>query len=129
MAIRTQLSVTMEDTPGTLAKMCSAFGEKKVNILAFASREHGGKSLVLVIVDKPAVAKKVLQTIGYACTEEQVLGTKLPNRPGTLATVAKRLGEAGMNIDYAYSGVEPGSAQQLVVLSVSDLDRAKKLVK
>lgn len=129
MAIRRQLSVTMENTPGTLAKLCSAFGEKKVNILAFTSREHEGKSLVLVIVDKLEVAKKVLQTIGYACTEKQVLGTRLPNRPGTLATVAKRLAEAGINIEYAYSGVEPGSTQQLVVLSVSDFERAKKLVK
>lgn len=129
MAIRRQLSVTMENTPGALAKMCSAFAEKKVNILAFASREHEGKSLVLVIVDRLEVAKKALQTIGYAYTEKQVLGTKLPNRPGTLATVANRLAEAGINIEYAYSGVEAGSAQQLVVLSVSDFERAKKLVK
>lgn len=129
MAVRRQLSVTMENTPGTLARMCNALAERKVNILAFTSSEREGKSLVRVIVDKLAVAKKALQAIGYAYTEERVLGTKLPNRPGTIATVAKRLGDAGVNIEYAYSGAEAGSTQQLVVLSVSDFDQAKRLVK
>lgn len=129
MAVRKQLSVTMENIPGTLAKMCSAFADKKVNILAFMSGEREGKSLVRMIVDKLTPAKKALGGIGYSFREEQVLGTRLPNRPGTIATVAKRLGEAGVNIDYAYSGVEPGSPRQLVVLSVSDFERGRKLVK
>ena len=129
MAIRKQLSVTMENRPGTLAEMCRALGEKKVNILALISSEREGQSLVCMIVDKVLVAKRALQAIGYAYTEDQVLVTKVPNRPGTFATVAKRLGDAGVNIDYAYLGAEAGSRQQLVVLSVSDLDQGKKLVK
>jgi hypothetical protein len=35
-----------------------------------------------MLVDNVAVAKKALQAIGYPYTEEQVLGMKLPNRPG-----------------------------------------------
>lgn len=128
MAIRRQLSVTMENTPGTLARMCDAFAGKKVNILAFMSSGREGKSLVRLIVDRLPVAKRVLEVLGYAYTEEDVLGTKVPNRPGSLATVAKRLGEAGINIDYAYVGAEAGSSQALVIVSVSDIERAKKLV-
>jgi hypothetical protein len=118
----------MGNSPGTLARMCGALGQKKVNILALMSREHEGKSLVHMVVDKSATAKKVLESIGYAYTEQQVLGGRVSNRPGTLAQVARRLGDAGVNIDYAYIGAEPGSRQLLVVLSVSDFDRAKKLV-
>jgi hypothetical protein len=51
MAAQKQLSVTMENVPGTLAKMCSAFAERKINVLAFSSGEHQGKSLVRVVVD------------------------------------------------------------------------------
>ena len=129
MAVRKQLSVTMENTPGTLARMCGAFAANKVNILAFTSAEHEGKSLIRVIVDKVAPAKKALEGIGYHHTQDEVLATRLPNRPGTIAAVAKRLGDAGINVDYAYCGAEPGSSQQLMVLSVSDFGRARKLVK
>ncbi|MBI4543199.1 MAG: ACT domain-containing protein [Gemmatimonadetes bacterium] len=128
MAVLKQLSVTMENSPGTLAHMCGALAAKKVNILALMSGGHEGKSLVRLVVDKLAGAKKALDTIGYAYTEEQVLGAKVTNRPGTLAQVARRLGEAGVNIEYAYVGAQPGSRQLLIVLSLSDFDRGKKLV-
>ncbi len=128
MAILKQLSVTMENRPGTLEHMCGALAAKRVNILALMSSEHEGKSLVRMVVDKLAGAKKALNTIGYAYTEEQVLGAKVTNRPGTLAQVARRLGEAGVNIEYAYVGAQPGSRQLLIVLSLSDFDRGKKLV-
>jgi len=121
MATRKQLSVTKDNAPGRLAIMGDAFAVKNVNILAFISIEHEGRSLVRMIVDNVPAAKKALQGVGYAYTEEQVLVTKLANRPGTLARIAKRLGDAGANIDYAYLGAEPRSLQQLVVLSVSDL--------
>lgn len=129
MAVRKQLSVTMENRPGTLAATCDALAAKKVNILAFLSIEREGKSLVRMVVDKLPAAKKVLQAVGASYTEEQVLTTKMANRPGTLAAVAKRLGDAGVNINYAYLGAETGSAQQLLVLSVSDLARARKLLR
>jgi hypothetical protein len=129
MGVRKQLSVTMDDRPGTLATMCSAFGKKGVNILALMSTGREGKSLVRLIADKGAAAKRTLQEIGYSYTEEEVLATKLQNRPGTLAAVAQKLGDAGANIDYAYYGAEPGSTQVLVILSVSDLEQAKKVVK
>ena len=129
MPLQKQLTVSMENTPGTLAKMCSAFAEKKINILAFTSGESQGRSVVRVIVDKYPAAKTALQAIGYDHTEEQVVSTSLPNRPGTLATVARTLGDAGINVDYAYSGAEAGSTKQLVVLSVSDLEQAKRLVR
>jgi hypothetical protein len=129
MATGKQLSVTMDNAPGRLAIMGAAFAAKNVNILAFISIAHEGRSLVRMIVDNVPAAKKALQGVGYAYTEEQVLLTKLANRAGTLARIAKRLGDAGVNIDYAYLGAEPRSSQQLVVLSASDFDRAKRLIK
>jgi hypothetical protein len=119
----------MDNVPGTLARMCNALGEKKVNIIALMSTEHEGRSVVRVIVDKVPVAKRVLQANGCQYTEERVLVTKLRNRPGELAAAATKFADANINIDYAYSGVEPRSAKPLVVLSVADVARGTKLVK
>lgn len=129
MAVRKQLSVTMDDRPGTLATMCDAVAKHNVNILALTSTGREGKSLVRLIADRVAAAKRGLDEIGYPYTEEEVLATTLPNRPGTLAVVARKLGDAGVNIDYAYYGAEPGSRQVLLILSVADLAQGKKLVR
>ena len=129
MALEKQLSVTMANRPATLARMCGALGERNVNILGFMSIEHEGQNLVRIVVDNLPAALKVLAAIGYACTQEDVLSAKVQNRPGTLAKVAKAMGDAGININYAYLGAEPGSRQPLLMLSVSDPEKGKSLLK
>jgi hypothetical protein len=52
----------------------------------------------------------------------------LTNRPGELARVASRLGEQGINIDYGYSGAEPGANASFLILGVADAGKALKLV-
>ncbi len=49
MAIRKQLSVTMDNQPGTLATMFRALAEKNVNIVALTSSEREGQSLVRML--------------------------------------------------------------------------------
>ncbi len=130
MATRKQFTVTMENRPGSLARMCTALTERDVNILALMSIGHDGKSLVRMLVDKPAAAVKALDAIGYQYSQADVLTATVANRPGTLAKVARALGEGGVNINYAYLGAEgEGQRHLLLVLSVSDPAKGNVLVK
>jgi hypothetical protein len=62
-------------------------------------------------------------------SEEEVVGVILANKPGTLAEAAGKLGNAGININHAYTGAEEGSKKQLVVFAVSDPKQAGKILK
>ena len=99
-----ELTIRTEDRPGTLAKVCQALAERKVNILAFQSVPAEGNSVVRFVVDDPGTAKKVLDNQGLSYTETEVAQVELPHRPGELARAAARLGEANININYAYGG-------------------------
>src|SRR3970040_2791327 len=114
----------MEDRPGTLGKFCRALADRGVNILAFQSVPFEGKSLVRLVVDNPATAKTVIDSEQLACTETEVAHVKLPHRPGELARAASRLGEANININYAYVGVEPGTNVPLLIFGVAEVARA-----
>jgi hypothetical protein len=48
----------------------------------------------------------------------------MPNHPGGLAEVARKLSIAGVNIDYIYGSSTAGSRTALGVFGVSDLERA-----
>jgi len=127
---RKQLSVTMDNRPGTLARMCTALAERSVNVLALMSVGHDSTSVVRLLVDKPGDAVKALDAVGYRYTQEDVLTTTVANRPGTLGKVVKALGDGGVNINYAYLGAEgEGQRHLLLVLSVSDVQRGQSLVK
>ena len=53
---------------------------------------------------------------------------RLAHRPGELGRAAAKLGENQINIDYSYSGLEPGSARALVVFGVDNLTKAAQVL-
>src|SRR5713101_1340292 len=123
-----EFSVRMEDQPGTLGTICRALADRSVNILAFQSIPSEGKSLVRLVVDNPTAAKSVLDTQKLTYTEAQVAQVKLPHRPGELARAASKLGEASVNINYGYCGIEPGTNAPLLIFGVADAGRAAKIL-
>jgi hypothetical protein len=124
-----QLSAWVEDRPGALGRVAEALGEKKVSIRAFMASSIDGRGFVRLVVDKPAVAKKVLAANGWALTESDVIEVTLDDRPGALGAVADRLGAAGVNIDYAYVGHSGLARKVNLYLSVNDLKRGLATLK
>ncbi len=123
-----EFAVLMEDRPGTLGKICRALADRSVNILGFQSFPIGGKSVTRFVVDNPTAAKTVLDAERLTYTEEEVAQVKLPHRPGELARAASRLGEANININYTYCGLEPGTNAPLVIFGVAEAARAATIL-
>lgn len=121
-----EFTVTIEDKPGALGGFFLALAERGVNVLAFQSYVEEGESLTRFVVDDPAGAKAVLGNLRMIFEETEAALVKLAHRPGELGRAAARLGEKQINIDYSYCGLEPGSAQALVVFGVDNLSKAAK---
>jgi hypothetical protein len=124
MAKAKEFTITIEDKPGALGRCFLARGERGVNILAFQSFVEEGESLARIVVDDPATAKAVLGGLRMIFEETEAAVIRLAHRPGELGRAASRLGEKQINIDYSYSGLEPGSALALAVFGVDNLTRA-----
>jgi hypothetical protein len=124
MAKAKEFTVTIEDKPGALARCFRALAERGVNILAFQSYVEERESLTRFVADDPASAKAVLGGLRMIFEETDVAVVKVAHRPGELGRAAARLGENQINIDYSYCGMEPGSAQALLVFGVDNLTKA-----
>jgi hypothetical protein len=123
-----EFTVTIEDKPGALGNCFLALAERGVNVLAFQSYVEERESLVRFLADDPATAKAVLGNLRMIFEETDVAVVRLPHRPGELGRAASRLGEGHINIDYSYCGMEPGSAQGLLVFGVDNLTKAAALL-
>jgi hypothetical protein len=123
-----EFTVLMEDRPSTLGKVCRALANHGVNILALQSFSVGGKSVTRFIVDNPTAAKTVLVSEALTHVEAEIVHAKLRHRPGELARVASLLGEANININYAYCGLEAGTNDPVVFFGVSDVERAAPIL-
>jgi hypothetical protein len=123
-----EFTIRMEDRPGTLGKTCGALAGRGVNILAFQSFATGGESLFRFVVDNPTTAKTLLDTERLTYTEAEVAVVKLSHRPGQLAQTASRLGDANININYAYCGLETGTNVPLLIFGVAEVGRAATIL-
>ena len=128
MPITQELTIRMENRPGSLGKVCRALADHGVDIMAFQSIPGEKTLLVCIVVDKPEAAKAVLDKEGIPYTEVEVAQARLQCRPGELALVASKLGEANININYAYSGAEARTRTPLVIFGVSDVGRAATIL-
>ena len=128
MPVTTEFTVLMEDQPGTLGKVCRALADHNVNILGLHSFPIGGKSVTRFVADNPTTAKTILEGQPLLFTKTEVVQVKLPHRPGEIARVASRLGEANINISYAYCGLESGTNTPLVFFGVADVGQAAPIL-
>lgn len=119
-----ELTVAIADKPGALGKCLAALAERGVNILAFQSYVEEGESLARFLVDDVATATTVLGSRRMIFEVTEVAAVKLKHRPGELARAASKLGEEQVNVNYSYSGLEPGSELALAVFGVDNLPKA-----
>ena len=121
MAIRTELTLRLQNTPGSLARFCDVLGQEHVNILALSL--DGGVTL-RAVVDNPLHAAAVLRAHNYQISERAVLFATVANEPGALTRVARLISDAGVNIEYLYASAAEGTPMSAVVAGVPDAQRA-----
>ena len=111
------VTVLLEDQPGTLAKMGEALGEQGINIDGMCGFLVEGKGEIHILVKNGSAARKVLMDAGFDVGNVRpVLVRDLENKPGTLGEAARRLADVGVNMDLLYLasdnrlviGVSPG---------------------
>jgi hypothetical protein len=123
-----ELSILMDDQPGTLGKICRTLADRGVNVLAFQGQPLGKKSQIRLVVDNPTTAKSVLDSQKLEYTEEPVAYVKLPHRPGELARATSKLGENNININYGYCGVDAKTNESMLIFGVADARRAGEIL-
>ncbi|MBI1955741.1 MAG: hypothetical protein HYS38_05055 [Acidobacteria bacterium] len=129
MSLASQLTFQMENERGALAALCSELAKVAVNIIGIQVPEQPGRASVRIVATPVDVAKKVLEKMGYKYREETVLTAHLPERPGALGKLTRKLTEKGIDILYCYGTIERGSERAMVVLGVSDPQAASEIVK
>jgi hypothetical protein len=94
-------------------------------------KDSSDYSLIRILVDKPTEAEKALVKANHFLDKDQVLVFRLANQPGMLGNVAKRFGEANVNIDYIYGSAIDDAQESLFVVHIaeSEFDRIKDFLK
>lgn len=120
----TEIFVLLENKPSTLGDLCGYLADQDINIEAIGLFQDAAK----LYVKNVTKAAKILSKLNYEIELREVLRVDLENRPGALAEVASKLGNKGINIEYCYGTIAKKGNTASVILDVSDIDRAMKIL-
>jgi hypothetical protein len=123
-----QVSVFLENKPGHLAQLARTLADAGINMRALMVADTEEFGVARIILDRPREAKGVLESAGFGVSVTKVVAVEMPDRPGGLADVLEALGAQGINVEYAYAFVEPGSDIAVDVFKVDD-DRAPEVLR
>lgn len=121
-----QFSIGLDNTGGTLARLCARLRQAGVNIDAISVADNADCGWVRVVATPAAKARATLDRHGYLVCARQVIALRAENRPGELERVAKALAKAGVNIHYVYGSGDGESP--MMILGVSDIERGMEVL-
>ena len=108
------------DRPGELAGVVQALSRSGVNIEGIAEIE----GIVHVLARDPNAARSALRSGGYTIEGElEVLIMPMPDRPGELSMITRRLADASVNVRFVYLATETR-----VVIGVDDITAARQVL-
>ena len=125
----TQLAVFLSNRPGALARVCEELAKAEINIHALATSDTIDHSVVRMVVSDPTRALMLLGEAGVLALENDVLIIQTDNHPGTLAKIAQRLSDAGVNIEYTYMAATLDADKGLMILRPNDVDKALRALR
>jgi hypothetical protein len=102
----TDLTIEVEDKPGSLASIGEALGGSGINIEGLLGVGMEGRGIVHLCVQDGAAARKALEDAGMSVTDESdaILGDAVAGAsdPGVMGMMARQIADAGINVKAAY---------------------------
>ena len=125
-----QISITLENVPGSLMDISERLGIEGINIRAISVAEADKTSAVRFVTDNPVKTVNVLRSNGYAVVETDVIAVEVPDHPGGLLAVLKPLKAAKINVIYLYPFLGRGeSGLAIIIIAVAKTQEAINVLK
>jgi len=127
-------ALTIQDASGYVQQIFKARGKSLKRIAPAASygsmqKDSADFALIRLLVEDTDRAIDFLSKAEYVFDIMPVIALEIENKPGTLAQMAKKFGEEGININYVYGSALPGGEKSLFVFSPEDIDLAARIFK
>lgn len=118
------LTVIVENRPGSLARVGEALGKAGVNIEGICGMMVEGQGVIHVLVQDATKARRALEANHLQVSSElEVLVLEVEDRPSVLGNIARRLANAEVNIQLAYL-----ATSTRLVIGVDDLEKARSVM-
>ncbi|MHA2007653.1 MAG: amino acid-binding ACT domain-containing protein [Promethearchaeota archaeon] len=122
------LTVIIKNRPGMLADMGETLGKNGINMEGICGFPLKDEAVIHILVEDETTTRYILEQAGFQVNAvREVLVIDIGNivgKPGTGGNLARKIGNAGVNIDLIYF-----AENNRIVIGVDNLEKASAALK
>jgi hypothetical protein len=119
-----QLSLFLENKPGTLSSPCRILANAGVNLVTLTLADTLQFGILRIIVRDWEKAKKILEDHGCVVKVSDVVAIEVPDHPGGLVQILDVLETARINVEYMYAFGSKKHDRAILMFRFDDPDAA-----
>ena len=121
-----QISVFLENTPGTLREMTALLGSAGIDMMALSVADTQNFGIARIITEENSIdpALAILRASGYTARVNNVVCAAVPDEPLGLCRLLEIIEDIGASIEYMYSFMRSMGDNALMILRLSDQDNS-----
>jgi hypothetical protein len=119
-----QISVFLENKPGTLEHATRILKEAGINIRTLTLAETSDFGILRLIVNDVEKANKVLKDSGFRVNKTAVVAVEVPDKPGGLHSIMEIIAKESINVEYLYAFVEKSGQNAVIIFRFDNPEKA-----
>lgn len=119
-----QISVFLENKPGTLEHATRVLKEANINIRTLSVAETADFGILRLIVNNVEKANQVLKDAGFRVSKTPVVAVEVPDKPGGLHSIMEVVSKEGINVEYLYAFVEKSGENAVIIFRFDNPEKA-----
>jgi hypothetical protein len=123
-----QFEISLPRKPSAMAGVAEALAANGVNIRGISSEASGNKIILKVVTDDEATARATLSGKKVKFSENEILSVVVPDRPGEIAKITRRLARRMILIENIYFLSRTGGNTEVAFTS-DDMVKAAETLK
>ena len=124
-----QLSIFLENRSGRINEITSLLGAENINIRALTLADSSDFGVMRLIVDDLDKAIACLEKNDISIGLTSVVAVEVPDVPGGLAEVMRKVNNSGLDVKYMYSIPEKKHDSAIMIMRFDDAEETAEKLK
>ena len=123
-----QISIMVENKAGKLSEATAFLAKNGINLRALSIADTQDFGILRIIVDNADQACKLLSDAGFLAKSTDVFSVAVPDRPGGMDEIVRKLSDADIGIEYAYAFPSSDPQTAYMIIRVDNNEKAESIL-
>ncbi len=122
-----QISIFLENAPGRLLDVTTAFGDAGINLKALSLQGTSGFGVLRLLVSDIKKARDIAMDRHWPARVDEVLALKIPDLPGSLSKILTPLRDQKIDVEFMYAFTGFSLNEAVMIFGFADTKKAAKV--